>query len=288
MRDDFSEQTKRVLAARVGHRCSNPNCRVLTAGPQLESGKSLNVGVAAHITAASADGPRYDEALSPEQRVAAENGIWLCQTCAKLIDNDPRRFTVGLLQEWKSQAEDAALKEIGKTAHLTDERFAAQLPEKLRSVRFMPNREGTALRSVLRQCRFYLRVVQLVQDISKLPYHSVTNIARAPEYDDRKRALYARFNGDYTLFMVDLETAMDVLEEVAQSNKSVLAREVVEAIREAATTVAALLDWTEDRRNDPIDLAKLGPTSELSNKAREASKRLGAVAVQRLMELGSA
>ena len=61
--------------------------------------------------------------------------------------------------------------------------------------------------------------------------------------------------------------------------------ELVTAIQEAATTVAALLDWAEDRRNDPIDLAKLGPTSELSNGAREASKRLLSLATERLLEL---
>jgi len=32
----------------------------------------------------------------------------LCQNCAKLIDNDPARYTVELLRQWKSQAESSA------------------------------------------------------------------------------------------------------------------------------------------------------------------------------------
>jgi len=53
MRDDFSEEVKRIVASRVGYRCSNPDCRAPTSGPQIDIKKSLNVGVAAHITGAS-------------------------------------------------------------------------------------------------------------------------------------------------------------------------------------------------------------------------------------------
>jgi hypothetical protein len=119
MREDFSEEVKQTSAKRVGNCCSNPECRALTSGPQLNSGKAVNVGVAAHITAASPGGPRYDLTLSSEQRRDADNAIWLCQTCAKLVDNDPNRFTETLLRRWKEEAEDEALARIGKTATQT-------------------------------------------------------------------------------------------------------------------------------------------------------------------------
>ncbi len=116
MADDFSEPVKRVLATRVGNLCSNPECRALTSGPQENPAKALNIGVAAHITAASAGGPRYDPQLLPEERSSPSNGVWLCQNCAKLVDNDPTRFTVDLLQKWKAAAESEARKRVGKTA----------------------------------------------------------------------------------------------------------------------------------------------------------------------------
>jgi len=41
---------------------------------------------------------------------------WLCQSCAKLVDNDPVRFSAEILRAWKTLAEDEALQVIGKTA----------------------------------------------------------------------------------------------------------------------------------------------------------------------------
>jgi hypothetical protein len=101
MRDDFVEQIRRALALRVGHQCSRPECSASTTGPQDDQEKSINLGVAAHITAASVGGPRYDPALTSGDRSSAGNGIWLCQNCAKLIDNDESRFPVSLLRDGK-------------------------------------------------------------------------------------------------------------------------------------------------------------------------------------------
>lgn len=97
---------------RVGVRCSNLFCRKLTTGPRTESPNIINIGVGAHITAASPGGPRYDLTLSSEQRESGENGIWLCQNCAKLIDSDPERYSVEVLRAWKANAEASALAEL--------------------------------------------------------------------------------------------------------------------------------------------------------------------------------
>lgn len=122
-RDDFSPKTKRSLAERVGILCSNPGCQAPTSGPQITNAKSMNVGVAAHITAAAQDGPRYDPTLSTDERTDITNGIWLCQNCAKLVDNDPNRYSAYLLHRWKSAAEQKALERIGKTAPEREKAF---------------------------------------------------------------------------------------------------------------------------------------------------------------------
>ncbi len=109
MRDDFSAATIEVLAKRVGVRCSNPSCRRPTSGPRSDSVKVVNIGVAAHITAAAAGGPRYDATLSEGDRSHPDNGIWLCQNCAKLVDNDLQRFPVEQLHAWKGKSEAQAL-----------------------------------------------------------------------------------------------------------------------------------------------------------------------------------
>jgi hypothetical protein len=108
-RDEFAASTMDALAKRVGMNCSNPKCRQPTSGPRSDISKAVNIGVAAHITAASIRGARYNERLSSAERIAASNGIWLCQNCAKLVDNDAARFTVALLNDWKQKAESRAL-----------------------------------------------------------------------------------------------------------------------------------------------------------------------------------
>ena len=104
-RDEFPQKIKDVLCERVGGKCSNPNCRCETKGPHSVANKRVSVGQAAHITAASEGGPRYDASLTSVQRRSAENGIWLCETCAKMIDSDPALYSVTLLRSWKYQAE---------------------------------------------------------------------------------------------------------------------------------------------------------------------------------------
>jgi hypothetical protein len=115
-RDDFPEQVKRALSARVGNLCLNPDCRALTSGPHDDAAKAVNLDLAAYVTAAAPGGPRYDASVTPEQRAAAENAIWLCQNCAKLVDNDPSRFSVDLLRESEVQAEEHARERVGRTA----------------------------------------------------------------------------------------------------------------------------------------------------------------------------
>lgn len=106
-RDDFSRLVIDRLAKRVGMKCSCPDCRVPTAGPDGDGGVT-NIGVAAHISAASPGGARYDETLTPEMRSDIANAIWLCQTHAKLIDDDELTYTPSVLRDWKDTAEHMA------------------------------------------------------------------------------------------------------------------------------------------------------------------------------------
>lgn len=127
-RDEFAASTIAALARRVGFRCSNPSCRTSTSGPHSHDEKAVHIGVAAHITAASSGGPRFDAKLSFADRTAIGNGIYLCEACAKLIDSDPSRFTVDLLQQWKRQAEREALEAIGGLAAQPHYPVAADRP----------------------------------------------------------------------------------------------------------------------------------------------------------------
>ncbi|MGL4405818.1 MAG: hypothetical protein ACRCT6_08665, partial [Notoacmeibacter sp.] len=110
-RDDFLASTNRILGSRAAFRCSNPSCQRPTLGPNSEAG-TLSIGVAAHITAASENGPRYDASLDSIARKDSSNGIWLCQTCSRLIDTDAAGYSVETLREWKAIRELSAALEI--------------------------------------------------------------------------------------------------------------------------------------------------------------------------------
>lgn len=93
-RDNFLKSTRDKLANMAGHSCSL--CNALTTGPTLDGSNVSSMGVAAHITAA-APGPgaaRYDDSMTPEERRSEANGIWMCQTHARLIDRDEKGFPV--------------------------------------------------------------------------------------------------------------------------------------------------------------------------------------------------
>lgn len=131
MRDEFNQDTKLILAHRANLTCSNPDCGATTGGPQLDPSKALNIGVAAHITAAAPGGARYDESLTPEQRGSSENGIWLCQNCAKLVDNDSTAYPTEVVRAWKTIREHNAFRSIGQTAPRANETEAQRKSKKI-------------------------------------------------------------------------------------------------------------------------------------------------------------
>jgi hypothetical protein len=111
-RDEFSRKLRDALSKRVSSLCSNPFCRSTTTGPHSSVSDFVDVGVASHITAAAPGGPRYDDSLTPEDRSSIDNAIWLCQRCAKLVDDDSVRYDIGLLRRWKVTAEAEALRAV--------------------------------------------------------------------------------------------------------------------------------------------------------------------------------
>jgi hypothetical protein len=113
-RGHFSSGVIRTLMQRAGGKCSNPECGRDTLGPTKEAhDKSQLLGEAAHIKSASPKGPRYDAGQSEEERQGVENGIWLCERCASLVDkNKGDDFSPGSLRVWKFASERAALDRI--------------------------------------------------------------------------------------------------------------------------------------------------------------------------------
>lgn len=105
-RDDFLSSTRDLLAKRSGYVCAYPGCKRMTvAGSEDRKSGLTMTGIAAHITAASKKGPRYDPDMSPEERASETNGIWTCQIHGKFIDDNPSKCSVEELRRWKAQHE---------------------------------------------------------------------------------------------------------------------------------------------------------------------------------------
>lgn len=103
-RDNFTSLTRETLGQSVGFNCVRPGCAKPTTALSPTTGTIVSIGIAAHDSAASPGGPRYNESLTPEQRRAMDNGAWLCSSCARLVDIDPERFPEGTIRGWQQQA----------------------------------------------------------------------------------------------------------------------------------------------------------------------------------------
>lgn len=128
-RDDFTTKTISELAKRAAWLCSNPNCRKFTVGAKSGEEGVINLGEAAHITAAASGGPRYNPALSSDERRHISNGIWLCNNCATLIDRDEVAFPISLLNEWKKSAEERSFAALASSCSITQ--IAKKIPVEL-------------------------------------------------------------------------------------------------------------------------------------------------------------
>lgn len=101
-------------------RCDEPLVRVDEGVPVI------NFEIA-HICAAKPGGPRYDAAMTDEERDAYPNLLLLCLVHHKVVDKiRPKDFPTPTLQEWK-EANGAGLTELQGLRGLTEERLQSLL-----------------------------------------------------------------------------------------------------------------------------------------------------------------
>lgn len=99
--------TVKALFARCRNRCAFPEC----TAPIVEDSGTVT-GIICHIRARSVGGPRYDKTQTDEQRHAFENLILMCGRHSKVIDSEPRRYTVKLLTTFKRDHEQPVENEL--------------------------------------------------------------------------------------------------------------------------------------------------------------------------------
>lgn len=112
---DFSKKTIDVLGKRAAYRCSNPDCRKSTVGPNSDDDKATLIGEAAHIFGARPNSKRYSPNMTDNARSEITNAIWLCRNCHKLVDSDDSRYSSEVLFEWRELHEGFTLSELGNS-----------------------------------------------------------------------------------------------------------------------------------------------------------------------------
>lgn len=114
-RDEFSDKTKKAVAARAGWRCSFTGCSKPTVGPSEETSDAItNIGKAAHICGAAPGrgSRRYVASMTPEERASIDNAIWLCADHADLIDRDEVTYPIDELHAMKREHETACAQAV--------------------------------------------------------------------------------------------------------------------------------------------------------------------------------
>lgn len=96
----YKPSTVRRLDTLSANQCAYPNCEKKLIA---EDGVSI-ISKICHISAASKNGPRYDESMTDDDRRSFDNLILLCDEHHVMVDNkdNESKYSVSLLKEWKT------------------------------------------------------------------------------------------------------------------------------------------------------------------------------------------
>ncbi len=97
---------KRIYALSQ-NRCAFPGCGL----PIVENSGTVT-GIVCHIRARKPGGPRFDKKQTEEQRHSFENLLLLCARHSKVIDSEPRLYSVSKLEEFKRAHEKPTENEL--------------------------------------------------------------------------------------------------------------------------------------------------------------------------------
>jgi hypothetical protein len=98
-------KTHKLLWGFSGNKCAFKECRNDLIADETETDDESIIGDEAHIVAKSEDGPRGKSTLSSEERDKYDNLILLCRKHHKIIDDQPKHYTVDKLNTIKKEHE---------------------------------------------------------------------------------------------------------------------------------------------------------------------------------------
>jgi len=110
--------TIKRLFALSGNRCAFPDC----SAPLIEESETVT-GEICHIRAVNQKGPRFDKTQSDVERHAGANLLLLCSRHHKVIDSEPKKYSVSVLEAMKRNREQPGLVEISPATAKASQRL---------------------------------------------------------------------------------------------------------------------------------------------------------------------
>lgn len=101
----ISLKTHKILWGKSSNKCSFPGCKKELVMNASETDDPSVIGEEAHIVARKNNGPRGKSTLSSEERDKENNLILMCSIHHKLVDDQPLKYTVEVLHEFKKDHE---------------------------------------------------------------------------------------------------------------------------------------------------------------------------------------
>jgi hypothetical protein len=104
-RKSIPDKEMKALISISGGVCAFPGCAKRFVEPGNEADDAAFLGEMAHIVADSRQGPRGDSPMSDEDRDKHANLLLLCGDHHKIIDSQPRTYSVSVLRKMKEDHE---------------------------------------------------------------------------------------------------------------------------------------------------------------------------------------
>lgn len=132
---EYTRTTLRRLDTLSGNECAAPECD----NQFIAKDKKSIISKICHIEAASDKGPRFNPAMTDDERRHFDNLILLCDECHTIIDNKENEalYPVSLLQDWKENHESKSRRRLSLNTSLlrlaidaiADAEFDGDLPD---------------------------------------------------------------------------------------------------------------------------------------------------------------
>ncbi|MGI8544410.1 MAG: HNH endonuclease, partial [Aridibacter sp.] len=129
---------RNLLYIDSGGICAFPDCPQRLVESETDVDEATILGEAAHIVAESVQGPRGKEVINEEDRNKHTNLILLCRKHHKIIDSQPRTYSVAVLRQMKAEHQKRIQTALQKKEYSSTELVHERIQSTLLPITHLP------------------------------------------------------------------------------------------------------------------------------------------------------